>query len=308
MEKKYNVQVVHDIKQYDCVLTPLEVELSSRGVGIIDGSNADASVICQVYAEPPALTHPCYLIFHGVSVFKQWITRYDRFDYIDYVIIPGRIWELIKKNSSRVKTLPLGWTKADVLLSGDQKISREYILSRFNLHGDRPIILYAPTYYGNNNMKGQANRFGDMLKELSDCDVLFSPHERCKYYEKFSDYNLFINLEDNKIPYLLGCDLVVSDTSSISIEASLIDKPIVLLDNPKRSNYFTVKSSGSKMILDVGERVFVDGLNGAVKSTLSNPNKFSEQRKYWKEEVLGFSLDGGSTVRIVDTIIKNLQK
>jgi CDP-glycerol glycerophosphotransferase (TagB/SpsB family) len=296
------VQVLHDIEQYDCVLTPIEEELVNRGVVVTSGRDADASVICQTPIVPPKVAHPCFLVFHGVSVFKSWVKDYDVFPYVDYVVLPGKIWESITKNSRHTKTLPLGWSKADLLLKGDKKLSKQSILSKFNIKNGKPVVLFAPTYNNGNLMNGQANRLNDVLNRLHNYNVIFAPHQRDVDVD--TGYPMTVSPCEDRIPYLLGSDLVISDVSSVSIEASLIDKPIVLLDNPKHKNYFVVKSGKSQRVLNVGKRATIDTLGEAVTTALAHPKRCEIQRKRWAEDVVGYGLDGKSTKRIVDAVLK----
>ena len=208
------------------------------------------------------------------------------------------------------KVLGIGWSKADLLINAPD--IREAIRGRHHLD-ERPIVLFAPTYIrerSTDQLPGTTDKAKEVVAALPECNVLFLPHQMCDYRDYFKDYPLRIDPEyDRKHEYLLGCDLLISDNSSMIFEAALLDRPIVLLNRTEYPTYLNVwkvreNDAFGGDLVDVGD--FVDAsdltnLQQAVLQNLANPGRWRERRAYWAEKALGYC-DGRSTEKIVDKI------
>jgi len=305
-------QIIYDFVQYDMSLMLIEKELVRRGWEIVRGKpnkynttkDVKGSLGCQsgswIYKNPPIA--PSFLTFHGVSFIKRWAVYYPTWDYI---IVPSKFFEENLKN----KTLGLGWSKADYYINNKDKQGdfREFVKRNHNIKDNDPIVLFAPTYNKKGGLQepGNADKLMEVVKELPHCHVIFMPHEMCDYKNKYENYSLKVSCSYNKkVDYLLGCDLLISDTSSLVFEFALLDKPIVLLNNPKYPNYLRIAREKFDERLDLGEVVLTTDLSKlrkAVDDSLADPTKHSDKREYWVDKALGYC-DGNSTNRIVDKI------
>lgn len=311
MEKKF--QIIRDFVQYDLVLSPIEDELKKRGWVIIYGRGSNynvdkgvkGSLGCQtgawVHKNPPI--KPSFLIFHGVSFIKNWAQQYPNWDY---VIVPSKFFE----DNLSGNILGLGWSKADYYINNknNQSKFRDFVKKQHKITDDKPLILFAPTYSTTKGSQppGNADKLMEIVKQLPHCNVIFMPHQMCEYKNKFDAYKLKVDADfDRKFDYLLGCDLLIGDISSLVFEFALLDKPIVLIDNPKFPGYLKIaKAHMNHEGLDLGEIVSRDklpDLRKAVDDSLADPLKYKDRRDYWVEKALGYC-DGNSTQKIVDKI------
>jgi CDP-glycerol glycerophosphotransferase (TagB/SpsB family) len=306
-------QVVYDLKQYDSVLIPIEDELRKRGWDIVKGSassyNTDSvsgSIGCQTggWIDKNPMKSPSFLIFHGVSFIKQWARQYRNWDY---VIVPSKFWETsIKSGSGLATPLGLGWSKSDLLLANKDKKEEfgDLIRKRHNLN-ESPIVLFAPTYSKNksNQYPGNAAQLRTVVKCLPEYNVIFMPHVMCDLKSSFDDYKPRVSHEyTKKHEYLLGADVLISDTSSLVFEFALLDKPVVMLNNTSIHNYLALR--GTDEIVELGDIVPINNLgllSDIVKKNIENPSINRDKRAFWVDKCLGYC-DGNSTKRIVDKL------
>lgn len=314
-------QIVYDLNQYSAVLTPIEEEMIRRGWTIVRGTpneyNTDSEVrgtiACQSgpWVQEKPFFAPSFLTFHGVSIIKRW-ARYYR-DW-SYVIVPSRFWENAMNahaGDGVAEVLGIGWSKADVLINNRRSKGafRNAICERHGL-GQKPIVLFAPTYsrQGSEQLPGTADKVEEVVEALSDCNVLFLPHEMCEHKDRFKEYPLRVAPGyGRKHEYLLGCDLLIGDNSSMVFEAALLDRPIVLLNRTEYPTYLNVAKADESdafggELVDVGDIVDdLSDLREVVLENLENPGRWRDRRKYWANRVLGYC-DGHSTEKIVDKI------
>ncbi len=303
-------QIIRDFVQYNMVLDPIEDELKNRGWTIVTGTaksyNKDKEVFgsigCQsgywIRQKPPM--SPSFLVFHGVSFIKKWSQTYPDWDY---VIAPSKYFE----ESIEGNVLGLGWPQADYYIKNKNK-QQEFkgkIKERHRISDEKTLVLFAPTYYKSKSKQVQGNpdKLMDIVSLLPNYHVIFMPHQMCDYKNEYEDYRLKVRSDYvNKHDYILGCDLLIGDVSSLVFEFALLDKPIVLLNNTKARNY--LKMDRNDEFLDIGEVVSIDDISHislAVESSISEPNKYSDRRSYWVDKSMGYC-DGNSTERIVDKI------
>jgi len=305
-------QIIRDFVQYDMVINPIEDELKRRGWTIVTGTAASynkdndvkGSLGCQtgswISAKPPI--SPSFLVFHGVSFIKLWSRPHPGWDY---VIVASKFFE----ENVEGNALGLGWPQGDYYINNAyrQQEFKNKIKERHGLKDEKPIILFAPTYLKTSEksaqLPGNPDKLLDIVSNLPHCNVIFMPHQMCDYKNKYEDYSLKVKSDySNKYEYLLGCDLLIGDISSLVFEFSLLNKPVVLLNNPKIRNYLNV--DGYNESLDLGDIISIDDfskLREAVDNSISFPDRYYEKRSYWVDKALGYC-DGKSTDRIVDKI------
>ncbi|MFC1999183.1 CDP-glycerol glycerophosphotransferase family protein [Chloroflexota bacterium] len=316
------LQIVYDLAQYGAVLEPLRREFEARGWEIVlanvQAYNRDmdvrGTIACQdgPWLDKKRFIEPSFLVFHGVSFVKSWRKAYSTSRW-DYVIVPSRFFEeqlTWLEGNREIEGEPsvilgLGWPKADTLIRNypKQALYRELIADRHGLDG-RPIVLFAPTYKKKQftgRTEGQPDKLPEVVSELPGCNVIFMPHQMCDYQNVFPEHRLRVDSAYPwKYEYLLGCDLLLADVSSVIFEVALIDKPIVLLDDPSNPDYLNIKMDGGER-LDVGEVADMGNLREVVERHLNWPDSWAHRRRYWAEMALGYC-DGQSTKKIVDKI------
>ncbi|MDR2648029.1 MAG: CDP-glycerol glycerophosphotransferase family protein [Oscillospiraceae bacterium] len=142
---------------------------------------------------------------------------------------------------------PWGVPRTDIFFASDFcETARAQILTMFPSIGSRRIVLYAPTFRGNNNKKVRHDAavdfaaLRDALQE--DCVLLYKPHPRVK--KSIADDGAFLyDAKNIPIATLLGAaDLVISDYSSLIFEYALFGRPMLFyaydLENYERVRSF----------------------------------------------------------------------
>lgn len=181
-------------------------------------------------------------IFHGVS-FRNRAIRPKNFN-CDYYFIVGPYMQrlcleadLFQENDPRA--VPIGFMKTDRLLNGE--LVRDRLLTEYDLSGDRPILLYAPTGLNHNSLEIMGEKIIRNICAADKYDLLIKLHDHPKKKDidwttrlkSFLGPHCRISSEKDIIPLLFISDLLITDASSVSNEYSLLDRPIVFMDVPK---------------------------------------------------------------------------
>ncbi len=303
------IELVYDLKQYSTVLHPVGWELKARGYEVVSSTLKDynkgcaATVGCQAgpWLDTKPFDKPSFLLQHGLSPMKRWNHKF-LLRHWSYMIAAGPLFYRAMAPNSTSEVLQTGWTKADIYMREKHKKDeyRSKIRKEHNLDS-RPIVLFAPTYIDSSirQYPGFTDHLDDILSMLNkDYNVMFMQHQMCKH--KITS-NVFNPKEDeDKHKYILGCDILISDISSVLFEACLIDTPVVMIDNKNIPNYHRDKVGGE--LIDLGSIVDFKDVRDAVDLNLKNPELFANRREYWNNEVAGYSLDGKAASRLVDKI------
>jgi hypothetical protein len=252
-------------------------------------------------------------IFHGVS-FKNLAVR-DRALRFDYLCLPGRYHAeqylrqgLVRPGSS--SCLITGFAKADPL--GDGRVDRGAVLGTLGLDPRQPTILFAPTGEKHNALEVMGKELVSALCAVRGWNLLVKPHDHPK-----RSIDWFAELEPvlgpsarmvrdlDVVPYLASADLLVTDASSVAVEYTLMDRPIVFVDVPRLLDHVRAKSPA--LDLDTyGRRigVIVDRPEAApdvVADCLARPDRQQEVRRAMASHV--FHAPGRATDNVVGTIL-----
>ena len=180
-------------------------------------------------------------IFHGVS-FKNFAVREKVLVY-DYLCIPGRYHEERFRNQNLIRQggstfLLTGFPKADNLVGSP--LDREEFIRRQHLDPALPTLLYAPTGGKKNSLETMGREVISAISRHGRWNLLIKPHDHPKksidWFTKLSDLeNDRIRLVHDRdiMDYLRAADLLISDASSVAVEYTLLDRPMVFIDVPK---------------------------------------------------------------------------
>lgn len=206
--------------------------------------------------------------------------------------------EAFQIDKSKIK--PLGIPRMDYYFKNHNNL-RENFNKRYPLAKDKKIILYAPTFRNNeydNNIFNYLD-LDEFNKQLGEEYVLL-----VRFHPKFSNNvsgSNFINVSDfeNEQELLLISDLLISDYSSIAIEFSALNKPVLLFtydfDNyvsNDRDFYFDLKNNNLGIIVTSSEELI---------ETIKN-NDFQMNNSEFLKGQFDY-LDGNASKRIVDLLL-----
>ena len=91
----------------------------------------------------------------------------------------------------------------------------------------------------------------------------------------------FVDCAADATPYMRCASLMITDVSSVMFEFAALDRPIVLVDNPRQASYPNYRPDDIEYRMrNVGPRVTdIDELVAAVRDELAQPDRFSPARR-----------------------------
>lgn len=231
---------------------PIAVEAQKRGYQIkytkdLD-EKAEIGVYCQHVCRPENAKFSIILLHDMLQGHNRWpdIWNLERWDKFDIGILPGEDWKYrFCRCAARHYLHPkygvyaMGYPKSDLIME-DSIINKASELRKALGLKDRLTVLYAPSWENDdkeddfvralqslniNLLVKQANWPSDYSHIIHNIDTMRKLHEG--EYE-----NLYYVETDESIMVALSmCDIVVSDESSVMVEALMYGKPsIAVLD------------------------------------------------------------------------------
>lgn len=159
-------------------------------------------------------------------------------DNTDYLITTSKHIEDYYAEAFQIdksKIRPLGLPRADYYFENhDISGLKDDFIRKYNVSPDKKIILYAPTFRENTKFNNVFN-YLDLEKfnnELSDeYALILRLHPKIKdfYSDEISADSNYVDCSDykNEQELLLLSDMLITDYSSIMIEFSLLNKPVI---------------------------------------------------------------------------------
>jgi hypothetical protein len=253
-------------------------------------------------------------IFHGVS-FKNRSVREKALRY-DLLCLPGRYhaemyqqWRLVRAGSSRC--LVAGFPKADALVQ--DAFDRGSFLTHIGLDPSRPTLLYAPTGDNHNSLETMGEQVIEALRDAGRWNLLIKLHDHPKQtsvdwpavLSRFESDRIRLVHDWNVVPYLRASDLLISDASSVAVEYTLLDRPIIFLEVAKLLEKMAHKHAavdldtyGWKIGTLVGH---ADEVVDAIAASLADPQRHSELRRAMARHV--FYRPGSASSRVANIIL-----
>lgn len=207
------------------------------------------------------------------------------------------------------KIRPLGLPRMDYYFENHDLVQlKEDFCKKYNVSGDKKIILYAPTFRDEEKYNNVFNYLDleEFNRQLGDEYVLaLRLHPKIKnfYKDEISSEGRYVDVSDfeSEQELMLISDILITDYSSIMIEYSALNKPTVFftydLDEylaDERGFYYDFKTTVPGPIVNTS-----DELIGVIKNGEFDKSKLSEFVNSQFDEV-----DGHSSQRIVDYLLK----
>lgn len=207
-----------------------------------------------------------------------------------------------------------GFIKSD-LLFGPASSNRENFCTEHNINPDNKILLYAPTY--NKELSSIPSIKENIVKLVNkDTNLIIKLHHmtppewKVMYKDIAGNNDNILYLTDNEYSSMMhAADVMISDVSSIFVEFMLLDKPVVLFNNPELINFpdYNPNNIEYRIRDAVQEADTFPQLQQEIEKALDNPQMLNAQRRHYIEE-LDFGQDGQSAGRAGEAIYSRLDQ
>ena len=225
------------------------------------------------------------------------------------LLVPGPLHRRRLLDNVFIPIRVTGFIKSDQLF-GPKAQTRAEFCARMGIDPAKRIVLFAPTY---NPELSAIHCVGEGIRKVADKDtvLLIKLHNMTedRWKELYANIaaanpNIFL-LEDADYSGMMhAADLMISDVSSIFIEFLLLDKPVILFNNPRLKEFPLYREQDIEyMTRDAA--VLVDSLDAllrAVPEELARPLGRSEIRKRYAM-ALDHGRDGQSGARAGQAIL-----
>ncbi|WP_045213790.1 CDP-glycerol glycerophosphotransferase family protein [Desulfonatronovibrio magnus] len=252
------------------------------------------------------------LICKGLYYCRSNIIRRENLS--EMMCVPGPWHKKRLKDNVFIPIEVTGFIKSDLLFGPDSS-NREKFCTKYNINPDKKILLYAPTY--NKELSSIPSIKDNIVKLVNkDTNLIIklhhmTPPEWKEMYKKIAGNNdNILYLKDNEYSSMMhAADVMVSDVSSIFVEFMLLDKPVVLFNNPELINFpdYNPNNIEYKIRDAVQEADTFPQLQQEIEKALENSQMLSAQRRHYIEE-LDYGQDGQSAGRAGEAIYSRLDQ
>lgn len=280
---------------------------------IDDAKSSDFDVLVSSHLSDglfPRSAQTTVQIFHGVSM-KNLAVREKALRF-DYLCLPGRYHAEKFRSQGLVQPgrtyAVTGFPKSDLIVNTGS-FDRDSFFRSHELDPERPTILFAPTGEKGNALEKMGEQVIRAIDEAGTWNLMVKPHDHPK---RPTDWDGLGGLENERIrivrdldivPCLHAADVLVTDLSSVAVEYTLLDRPIIFLDIPKliervakRAPALDLETYGRNIGVVAGP----NELAAAVTDALANPDRGSELRRKMASHL--FHDAGGAVERVAQVI------
>lgn len=178
------------------------------------------------------------MIGHGISGGKSYgldqpraYHRRENGRFITYAISTSEAMNDLVARQCGVaisSVLALGMPRTDAYI-GRRKGDGRTLLA------DKRSYLFAPTWRNSNEPKAPEIDYDILDKILTDDEIFaVKPHMITgNVLKKHYRHIVEISSEEPSTPYLIDCDVLITDYSSIMLDAHVLDKPVVIFEKEK---------------------------------------------------------------------------
>lgn len=302
------------IPQEGLSIASLEL-LKSKNIEFWDWNNNHEKFDCVVCADVcywyvdgwgPIVNVGHGTISKGVYFTSDKIARRENF--ADILCVPGEWYKNCYGEQVITNIEVTGFAKMDELAKTDIESIKREKFARAGFTADKTTILYAPTF--NLELTSMIILAEAWQKMPQQYQVYVKLHGACEedlknYYRKLCKLlpKLLYYVEDADIAdYMLVSDLMISDVSSVALEYLVLNKPIILVDNPDMSKYSKYNPANVEFLFrDCAYCVKNENEMFAALAKLQTSDSLLDQRALAKKRLFG-ELDGKNSLRIVNQI------
>jgi len=227
----------------------------------------------------------------------------------DLICVPGPFHRDILRRNVFSPIAVTGFIKSDTLHGPAAAVIRADFLQRYAIPTGKRVILFAPTF---NEELSAIPCVGEQIAELCDdrTILLIKLHTMTdltwvRRYRGIADSNPAVRFIDDidASPAMLAADLMISDVSSVVLEFMFLDRPVIVVNNPRMREYpYYLPDDIEYRVRDACLQVEnMAELKAAVTRSWANPDELSPRRQSY---AAGYSYgrDGGAVRRVVQAI------
>jgi CDP-glycerol glycerophosphotransferase (TagB/SpsB family) len=265
------------------------------------------------------IPRPIINMSHGLAVWKRFHNRHLADLHLLNHDWDGRqMTALYPYYSFNCRTV--GFPKLDSLvklLPHRQDVKAEFI-KEMKLDATKPIIAFLPTWGGDRpNIDEPEGTFFELEKIDTNKipNFILSAHNTIGSGLTGDRYDgntiprkadifkkaRYVWVAPNKDKLLLAADVIVGDISSILIESLIVNVPIIHLHRGSFAPFELNDSEGYDGMLLLGQVCSIKRLPRIINDVLKNDD-YKLLRKYWRDRLLKYSIDGKATERAVREI------
>ena len=227
----------------------------------------------------------------------------------EIMLVPGPWHKRRLAKNVFIPIITTGFIKSDQLF-GPQAVSREDFCASLGIDPAKKIVLFAPTY---NPELSTIPCVREKIAEIAtpDRELLIKLHnvtDQCwkDLYQKMAEVypNIHYLTDTDYAGMMHAADLMISDVSSIYIEFLLLDKPLVLFNNPDMKNFIYYRPHEIEYLAREAARQVgtIEELFAAITEELANPDRLSAKRRQYIP-ALDYGRDGNSAKRAAQAIL-----
>lgn len=232
----------------------------------------------------------------------------------DVICVPGTAHRDILKQNIFSPIVVTGFLKSDTFFSPRaEEISYQFRL-RYNIPNGKRVVLFAPTFNGE---LSAIPCVGDRIGEVADNDtiLLIKLHTMTdpawiQRYRKLASDNPSVRFIDDidAAPGLLVADILISDVSSVALEFMLLDKPVIVFNNPRIREYPHYNPDDIEYkVRDACIQVeTMEDLKSALNRSRISPAEFSAKRRKYAD-MYSYGRDGHCSIRVARTVTQALE-
>ncbi len=226
----------------------------------------------------------------------------------DLICVPGSLHKKILAENVFVPTEITGFITADEIFNAPDGARSEFC-KKYGIDESKNIVLFAPTF---NDELSAIPMVKERIFELADSEnhLVIKLHgmtdeKWIRMYTMHAENNPNATLVQDQAlaPCLKVADLLISDVSSAYVEFLLLDRPIIMMDNPRKEEFIYYDPQDIEYRLRDACLVVnsFEQLQSSFSDALCNPDALSEKRKDYAEQIC-HGRDGKAALRTARAI------
>ena len=223
-------------------------------------------------------------IFHGLAGEKKGHFRIR--NYFDLYLTQGpyftnRFKQLANKHGD-FEVVETGWCKLDSLYSNHEM----YLAERRDLlasSGKKTLVLFAPTFSPSLTCAVDAKDKIFEIADNEDVHILIKFHDLMNAqladeYRQLASNRSNVTVADDRniLKYLIMCDIMISDTSSVVYEFVLLNKPVVTVNSKSANINWRDIPSGDLLHDALMEEIEKDNFKDIRRDTIEQYHPYSD--------------------------------